>query len=86
MLTTKAQYSQGDNPGDLTIWTEIIGAERLAETDQHRLALAEKVLSAALTMLEFEITLDQMMKKQKEEKKERDKLPTVPQAGSGGYH
>lgn len=51
-LTTRPQYAVTTSGEE---FVPIIKACRLEETDEHRLALAARVLSAALTTLEFEI-------------------------------
>jgi hypothetical protein len=58
----------------------------MAETDEHRLALAEKVLAGALTMLEFEITLDQLEKNAAEAKKKGNPVAPPAGPGAGGYN
>jgi hypothetical protein len=42
---------------------EIAGSERIEETNEHRLKLAEKVLQLAATCLEMEISIDVHRKK-----------------------
>jgi len=55
-LTTRPQYTLGTR-GEITEQEEIIGSCRIEETNEHRLALAEKVLNCAAQCLEFEISV-----------------------------
>jgi hypothetical protein len=55
-LVTRPQYTMGDpSHTDVTQMTTILGAERVEETNEHRLKLAGLVLTCAGQCLEVEI-------------------------------
>lgn len=62
-LVSRPQYSvvdRGPDGADFTEMRAIVGAERIEETNEHRLALAARVLATATQMLEYEQHLDKL--------------------------
>ena len=63
-LVTRPQYTLGER-GEITEQTPILKACRIEETNEHRLALAEKVLNVAAQCLEFEVSVELANRKEK---------------------
>jgi hypothetical protein len=91
-LVTRPQYAVGERGSDITEMTEIHNSIRLEETNPDRLKLAERVLHAALSTMEFEINLT-LHAETTDLQKKVDKLEEAiaatavkPAAGTGGYH
>jgi hypothetical protein len=82
-LTTRPQYTQGET-SDIAEMTVIGRSCRIEETNEHRLALAEKVLFCASQCLELELGLQRA--DAEAEKKKVTPPPPASAAGSGGYH
>jgi hypothetical protein len=88
-LTTRKQYTTalkdaGPGGDEIATQTPIVGAERVPEENVQRLLLAERVLAAALTMVEFECNLD--VRDIAEAKLAAGtSAPLKPPTGTGGY-
>jgi hypothetical protein len=89
-LVTRPQYTQGERGADITEMTEIHNSTRLEETNPDRLKLAERVLHAALTTMEFEVNLSLHAEaadlQKKVDKLEEAAAAVKPAVGTGGYH
>jgi hypothetical protein len=90
-LTTRKQYTTalkeaGPGGDDIATLTPIVGAERVPEDNVQRLILAERVLAAALTMVEFECNLDVRDLAEAKLAATPPKPPAKPPAGTGGYN
>lgn len=60
-LVSRPQYMMVERGTDVQSFTElvvIVNAARVEETNEHRLALAARMLAHAIQMLEFEINLE----------------------------
>jgi hypothetical protein len=83
-LTTRYQYTLVAGSDEITEQTRILRADKVEETCEARLRLADRVLGAALQAWEFEVNLELHDKLQ--EIREETALLTAKDPMSGGYH